>query len=345
MKKWPWLAALTALAGAAVTAKLVSRPRDIEWSDYADDLPYSEHSNFVAVDGVRLHFQDLGSRNDPALILLHGFGSSTHIWADVLQPLADAGFRVIAPDLVGFGFSEKPPYAEYTIHFQARMMLRLMNRLGIGRAQFVGSSYGGAVAATCALEAPERVEKLVLVGAVSTNFIKEQGLVRLASAPLAGPVITPLLLGSKALMRWRVRQVYSPQNAHLMEDPRRQATRQRLLSSANAHHAILHSLRRWDANHISREAHLIQCPTLLVWGELDRDVPLTEARRLFQEIPDSRLIVFRECGHIPQDEYPTLFAQVVSQFLQGTLPYTRTGTVAEGSKVRKLSEDEVSELE
>jgi pimeloyl-ACP methyl ester carboxylesterase len=257
MKKWPWVAALTALAGVAVTAKLVRRPRDVEWSDYAGQLPHTEHSAFVAVDGVRLHFQDFGPRHAPAVILIHGFGSSCYIWADTVQLLADAGFRVIAPDLVGFGFSEKPPYAEYTIHFQARMILRLMNRLGIGRAQLAGSSYGGAVAVTCALEAPERVEKLVLAGPVSSDYVTSQGLARLAAAPLAGDLLTPLLLDSKTLVRWRMRQVYAPRNAHLLDDPRRLALRQILLGNANAHRAVLASLRRWDANHVSRASYSV----------------------------------------------------------------------------------------
>ncbi|MBK8151415.1 MAG: alpha/beta fold hydrolase [Acidobacteria bacterium] len=80
--------------------------------------------------------------------------------------LADAGFHVVALDLIGFGYSEKPAWFDYSIQSQARMISRFMDRLGIGTATLVGSSYGGAVVLTVALDYPERVEKLVLVDAV-----------------------------------------------------------------------------------------------------------------------------------------------------------------------------------
>ena len=335
MKKLPWIAALTALAGAALTAKLVRRPRDVEWADSANDWPHAAHSRFVMVDGVRLHFQEFGLPNAPPVILVHGFCASSASWSKIAQPLAEAGYRVIAPDLVGYGFSDKPPYAEYTVHAQTRMMLRLMNRLGIGRAVLVGCSYGGAVAATCALEAPERVEKLVLVGAVSNNQAMSQPLLRFATAPGLGEALTPLMLDSRRLMHWRMKQIYAPANAHLYDHSRAEMV-SRPLRSASAHRAVLHTMRRWSANHVSQGAHLIDTPTLLIWGEDDRDVPLSNAQRLFRAIPDARLIIFRHCGHVPQEEKPVLFNELLINYLRGALPYTRTEEIAEGVKIRNL---------
>jgi pimeloyl-ACP methyl ester carboxylesterase len=346
MKKWPWIAAFYALAGAALTAKLVSRPRDVAWEDYADTLPHAEHSRFVAVDGARIHFQEMGAAHAPPVVLLHGFCSSGYIWADVMPLLAEAGFRVIAPDLVGYGFSGKPPYAEYTIQAQARMVLRLLNRLGIGRATLIGSSYGGAVAATCALDAPERVDKLVLVGAVSNDNVPQQRLLQMAAWPVIGDLLSPVMLDSRPLMRWRMSQVYAPENARLTQDAARMEGHHRPLRAAATHRAVINTLRRWSATRIAREAHLIRQPTLLLWGENDQDVPLREGWRLFHSIPDSRLIVFHRCGHIPHEEYPAQFAEIVSGFLHQALPYTRTEAIAEGSKIRapdSFAEDEMTD--
>ena len=337
MKKWPWVAAFYAVAGAALTAKLVSRPRDVAWEDYADELPHAEHSRFLAVDGARIHFQDMGDPHAPPVFLIHGFCASSYIWADVMPLFVAAGFRVIVPDLIGFGFSDKPAYAEYTIESQARMILRLMNRLGIGRAALVGSSYGGAVAATCALDSPERVEKLVLVGAVSNDNVKEQLSLRLAAAPVLGDLFSPVLLDSRALMRWRMGQVYAPENARLLDDAGRLEAHHRPLRTARAHRAIINTLRRWSASRVTREARLIKQPTLLLWGENDQDVPLSNGQRLFRAIPDARLVVLRRCGHIPHEEYPELFADLATNFLRDALPYTRSADVAEGSKIRELA--------
>jgi pimeloyl-ACP methyl ester carboxylesterase len=337
MKKWPWLAAFYALAGAALTAKLVSRPRDVAWEDYADELPHAEHSRFVAVDGARIHVQDVGDPHAPPVLLIHGFCASSFIWSDAVPHFVRAGYRVIVPDLVGFGFSDKPPYAEYTIKSQARMILRLMNRLGLGRATLVGSSYGGAVAATCALDSPERIDKLVLVSPVSNDGVKEQALLRLAASPVMGDLLSPVILDSRLLMRWRLSQVFAPSNAHLLDDARRLEAHHRPLRAARTHRAVINTLRRWDATYITRAAHLIEAPTLLLWGEFDQDIPLRDGQRLFREIPDSRLIVFRRCGHVPHEEYPEMFADVVTKFLRGELPYTRTPEIAEGVKIREVT--------
>lgn len=343
-RKWTWLAAGAALAGAALTAKLVSRPADVAWEDNEAEWPHAEHSRFIKVDGVRMRVLEVGPRTAPTVVLIHGYCASSASWSKVIEPLAASGLRIIAPDLVGYGFSEKPLYAEYTVHYQSRMILRLLNRLGIGRAMFVGASYGGAVAATCALEAPERVEKLVLVDAVSTNSATKQVLARLASAPLLGAAFTPLLLDSKQLFHKRIRQMYHPSKAHLY-DAERAALMGRPLRAAGTHNSVLMTMRRWDAEHVARNAHLITAPTLLMWGENDRDVPLSEGRHLFQAIPDARLIIFRGCGHVPQEELPEEFVEVLTNYLHNKLPYTRTPNLAEGSKLRDLpAEDDAESL-
>ena len=166
MKKRYWLAGA---ATAAVAAKLLLRPKDVDWHTNRDIIFHSEYSRFANVNGRRVHFQDAGNLDGIPLILIHGFASSTLVWSKVFLPLAAEGFRVIAVDLLGYGYSEKPRRAAYTIEGQAETIIGLMNHLELEQAIIVGSSYGGAVAATCALDYPERVIKLVLIGGVSNN--------------------------------------------------------------------------------------------------------------------------------------------------------------------------------
>lgn len=309
MKKRYWIAGAATLA---IAGKLLLRPRDADWNKNRKILFHPDHSCFVDVDGVRVHYQDAGDAHAPALVLIHGFASSTLVWSKVFLRLASQGFRVIAVDMLGFGYSAKPKNGEYTIAGQAKLLTRLLDQLAIPRAVFIGSSYGGAVAATCALDYPERVEKLVLVGAVSNNRPKAFKLMRVFSSPVVGDVVSPLLIGSRRLLRRRMKRVYDRHSWVL--DERRVNARHLILRPAGAHRAIIRTVRGWDAERISRDAHQITQPTLLLWGENDLEIPLSDGERLHAEIPGSRLIVFLNCGHIPHEEYPEAFVDVVASF-------------------------------
>jgi pimeloyl-ACP methyl ester carboxylesterase len=102
-------------------------------------------------------------------------------------------------------------------------------------------------------------------------------------------------------------------------DERRVEARHRPLRAANTHRAIIRTIRRWDAERIERDASRIKQPTLLVWGDNDPEVPLRNGEHLNQEIVGSRLIVFRNCGHLPHEEYPLGFTEVVSEFINAEL--------------------------
>jgi len=312
MKKRHLLTGVSGIVAGAVAAKLLTRPRDVSWPDSINLIYHAEHSWFTTIDGVRIHYQEAGDEDAPPLILIHGFISSNLVWNEVFLPLAGAGFRVIAPDLPGYGYSDKPVDGEYTIAAQARAVLGLMDRLEIDRATIVGASYGGAVAALLALDSPERVAKLVLVGAVSNDEPKQKLLLRLASVPLLGDLATPLFLGSRWILRKRTADVY--RRLGLPIDERKLEARHHLLETANTHRAMIRTVRRWSANRISREASLIRQPTMLIWGEEDTHIPISEALRLRDAIPNSRLIVFRRCGHLPPTEYPEKFVEVVADF-------------------------------
>jgi pimeloyl-ACP methyl ester carboxylesterase len=313
MKKRYWIGGISISAlGAFVAAKLLLRPGDVEWEKNRAAVFHADYSRFVEVDGVRVHYQEVGDPNAPPMFLIHGFAASNLVWSKVFLELAATGFRVIAPDLPGYGYSGKPRHLDYTIASQAKMVFSLVSQLGINRAVLVGSSYGAAIAATMALDHPALVEKLVLVGAVTNNRPTRYLLMRLFSSPIIGDILSPLVVGSRRLLRLRMKRVYDKHSWVL--DERRVDARHLPLATRGAHRAIIRTVRRWDAERVSRDAHQLKQPTLLLWGDTDREVPLRDGERLHEEIPHSRLVVFRECGHLPQEEYPEAFTKVVLDF-------------------------------
>jgi pimeloyl-ACP methyl ester carboxylesterase len=312
MKKRYLIAGFSGLATAAVITKLLSRPRDVDLEQSRDRIYHVEHSRIAEVNGLRVHYQEAGDPNAPPVLLIHGFLSSTFVWSRIFLELAAAGFRVIAPDLIGYGYSDKPRNFDYTIESQAKVIAGLIERLGCKDVILIGSSYGGAVAATVALNRPELVTKLVMVGAVSNNEPKRYLMMRLVRTPLLGDVVSPLLASSRRLLRARMKRIYDRHQQVL--DEFRVDARFLPLRAAGTHRAIIRTVRNWDANRIQREAHLIKQPTLLLWGDNDPDVPLRDGKELQRKIGNSRLIVFKDCGHHPQEEYPEAFTEVVLEF-------------------------------
>jgi pimeloyl-ACP methyl ester carboxylesterase len=193
------------------------------------------------------------------------------------------------------------------------MIERFMNRLGIGKATIIGSSYGGAVASTLALDYAERVEKLVLVGAVCNDEVLENPILKLAAIPVLGEVLTPFMLDSKLLSKRRMKKTLAPDSHHLITNERVESVI-RPLKAKDAHHSVLASARNWDANRIQEDAHLINQPTLLIWGENDTVIPIHNGQCLYDSVLNSRLVILKNCGHLPQEEKPQKFVELVSDF-------------------------------
>src|SRR5512147_343912 len=105
MKKRYWIAGTATTAAAVVAAKLLMRPRDADWHQNRNTIFHSDYSRFIEVDGVRVHYQEAGERTSPAVLLIHGFASSTFVWSKVFLELARSGLRVIAIDMLGYGYS------------------------------------------------------------------------------------------------------------------------------------------------------------------------------------------------------------------------------------------------
>ena len=328
MKKRNLALAVGGAVGAAVAVKLLTRADSVRWDDVADQVVHSDHSHFVNVDDTRVHYQEFGDASKPPIILIHGYTASVYVWKTAAPMLAEAGFHVIAVDLIGFGFSEKPSWFEYSIQAQARMVSRFINRLGIGRATVVGSSYGGAVALNLTLDYSEMVEKLVLVDAVCNDEPKDHPILKLASLRGVGEVVTPFLIDSKAFLRMRMRGTLAKPNHYMITDDRIESIR-RPLFAADGHHAVLATSRNWHADRLEQDANLINQPTLIIWGDSDTVIPIKNGYKLHEEILNSRFVILKDCGHVPQEEKSQLFTELVTEFCHDKKGRIKAGNTEE----------------
>ena len=163
---------------------------------------FDGQSRYIEVEGVRLHVRDSGPRDAPAVIMLHGFGSSLHTWEPWAQALASR-FRVIRVDLPGSGLTGADPAGDYTDARAVRVLVALMDRLGVARASVIGNSIGGRIAWKVAALHPDRVAKLVLIspdGFASPGF----------AYGVAPDVPAALQLMRVALPKWMLRMNLTP---------------------------------------------------------------------------------------------------------------------------------------
>lgn len=313
MKKEHLALGIGGAIGGAIAWKMLTRAKSVSFENFAENIHHAEHSNFAEVDGATVHYQEFGDSSNPTLIMIHGYSASTHVWQTVAPMFAEKDFHIIAVDLLGFGYSDKPAWFDYRIQSQARMIMRFMNVLGIGRATLVGSSYGGAVAMMATLDYPERVEKLVLVSAVINDEPTNHPLLKLVNLPGLGEVLTPFFVDSKVFLKHRMKTTFSKANQDLITRERINAVH-RPLSAKDGHNSILQSARNWDANQIEDDAHLINQPTLIIWGEEDNVIPIRYGYKLNKEILNSRFVVLKNCGHIPSEEAPESFVEITTNF-------------------------------
>jgi pimeloyl-ACP methyl ester carboxylesterase len=240
---------------------------------------------------------DLKGQGDP-VVLLHGWGSSSQSLAGVAASLLGA-FRVLSVDLPGFGWSQAPPEAwgteEYTAH-----LLGLLEQTGIGRAAFLGHSFGGRIAITLAARHPERVSRLVLV---ASSGIRPKRSLRLRLTVAATKLLSRVLAmpcwgsgGERLLSRWRDR---------VGSRDYRAAGRMRP------------TLVRLVNEDITPLLPMIQAPTMLVWGDRDQEVGRVATETLAAQIPRARLVVFPGAGHFPFQDDPDEFCRRLTGFLQG----------------------------
>ncbi|NBW32175.1 MAG: alpha/beta hydrolase [bacterium] len=277
-------------------------------------------ARLITADGVQSVIAEAGDPNDPALLLIHGFGGSTYGYRDVMEPLAARGWHVIAIDLPGFGLSEKSWGRDYSHKAQATFALAVLDQLNVDRAVLLGHSMGGNVISWMLALAPERVAALAYIDAA-------------VAQPKSGGSSSPSAAGAllevppiRRLARIVIRSTFTP------------ATFGELLSSAFAvksavtptliaGYAASAQLRDWDLALLgiirdgarnalpdslaSLSAAAGAPPTLILWGEDDSWVPLKSGEVLRADLPAAEWVVLTGVGHVPfEEEVPTFISAV-----------------------------------
>jgi pimeloyl-ACP methyl ester carboxylesterase len=287
---------------------------------WAPDLPVSAlqarwaqpPSTFVDVQGMQVHLRDEGPRADPVpIVLLHGTSSSLHTWDGWAKELK-ASRRVIRFDLPGFGLTGPSPDADYRIERYVRFVTAMLDQLGVSRCVLAGNSFGGQVAWETALARPERVEKLILVDAAGYPFQPLSIPIgfRIARIPLLNKLMEFTL--PRRLIESSLRNVYGDPGKVTPELVDRYFE---LTLRAGNRRALVQRFGQAPAGIHPDRIPALRIPTLVLWGGRDRLIPPADAERFHRDIAGSRLTVFDELGHVPQEEDPAATVAVAKQFL------------------------------
>lgn len=267
--------------------------------------------DMLPLAGMQLHVRDSGPKDGPALILLHGFGSSLHTWEPWARALSSE-YRVIRLDMPGAGLSAPDPDGDYSDARSMRVLTAVMDHFGIAKASLIGNSMGGKIAWKFAATFPVRVDKLVLVSpdgfaAPGEQYGKRQ--------PVPSMVRLMRYVLPKPLLKMNLEPAYGD-TARLTDDI---VTRYHdlLLGSGNRDAMIA---RMEQAELVQPEPLLrsIKAATLLLWGQRDGMIPLANADDYLKALPNGKLVVLPGIGHLPQEEAPETSLVPVKQFLAGS---------------------------
>jgi pimeloyl-ACP methyl ester carboxylesterase len=269
----------------------------------------------VLAGGIWTNYHDMG-RGSP-VVLLHGSGPGVSAWANwrLTMPHLSQSLRVLAPDIMGFGYTERAARTRYSLDTWTAHILEFLNALELDRVSLVGNSFGGALALALASRHPDRIDRLVLMGSAGLSFPITAGLDEVWGYEPSVERMRQMLdifafdrsLVSDELAELRHTASTQPgvQEAYASMFP---APRQRWVDALATEESRLSTLPQ---------------PTLIVHGRDDRIVPLESSLRLLQLIPKARLHVFGQCGHWTQIEHAAEFNRLIADFLTQGVPPAR----------------------
>ncbi len=269
--------------------------------------PTPEVANSIVAAGIRTNYHDQGS--GAPVLLVHGSGPGVSAWANwrlVIPALAKQA-RVIAPDMAGFGFTERPAGYQYSMDNWVKQAVGLLDALGIEQTDLVGNSFGGALALALAIRHPQRVRRLVLMGSVGVPFPITKGLDDVWG-------YTPSIENMRSLLDLFAfdRSLVNDELAKLRYEASIRPGFQESFS------AMFPAPRqRWVDEMSSAEGDIraLKHETLVIHGRDDQIIPLSNSLTLANWIPSSQLHVFGKCGHWTQIEHSARFNTLVGNFL------------------------------
>jgi pimeloyl-ACP methyl ester carboxylesterase len=266
----------------------------------------------IEVDGLQVHYKATGPEGAPALLLLHGFGSSLQAWDDWSVKL-EQKYRVIRLDLPGFGLTGASPANDYSEEKDLATLTHFADKLGLEKFSVMGHSMGGKMAWSLAASQPERVQALVLMAPDGFPETKDIG-----TKPYEVPAVMGLIKYDfpKYLVRKSIEPAFS--DADALND----ALVNRyfdMLRAPGVRGAILNRSNQTIYSDPVPRLKAIKAPTLLIWGEQDQMIPSTNAQSYANVLSNSTTVIVPKLGHLLQEEQPEKGLTAVMQFLDGRL--------------------------
>jgi pimeloyl-ACP methyl ester carboxylesterase len=257
--------------------------------------------NFIQVDGNTIRYLESGD-SKKTLVLIHGLGASAERWNKVI-PLFAKDYHVIVPDLIGFGYSDKP-LVDYTPDFFSEFISAFLELLNLKRPSIVGSSLGGQITAEYASANSNNIEKLILVSPA--------GMMKQSTPALDAYIMAALYPNEQSaksafeLMEGSGKSVDNKIVQGFIE-------RMHLPNAKLAFMSTILGLKNSDS--IMDKLHSIHSPTLLIWGSADPVIPIQHAEGFVSSIAGCKFYKMNGCGHTPYVQEPDLFASIVLKFL------------------------------
>ncbi len=282
---------------------------------YKPDIPLdelksryaNEQSQFIEVQGMNVHYRIEGE-GEP-LLLIHGTGASLHTWDDWVEVLKK-DFQVIRLDLPAYGLTGPSPEGNYTYEYYAGFINSFLEQLGISRCHVAGNSLGGGITWTFALLYPDKADKLILVDA--SGFPKDgksPWIFRLAKNPIAGPLMKNLT--PRFIFQSNLEAVYHQDSliSESLVDRYFDLARRAGNRDAFVDRSKVHNPDRTD------QLAQIENETLIMWGAHDDWIPVGDATKFDQALPNSSVVIYENAGHVPMEEIPQVTARDARRFL------------------------------
>ncbi|MFC4252761.1 alpha/beta fold hydrolase [Sinimarinibacterium flocculans] len=270
--------------------------------------PIPEHQYATLPNGYRIHYLDEGK--GPVVVFLHGSGNGASGYSNFKHnypALVEAGYRVIVPDMIGFGYSDKPDDVEYPLDFFIECMKQLLDVVGIGRYTLVGNSLGGAVALGFALAHPDHVERLVLMAPGGLNdlpdYLAMPGMAMMFGLFNSGEPVT------EARMKEFFRKAFVVDPDCVTDE----LVRERFGIMKLQNPQVIKTMK---VPNMTDRLGEIGCPALTLWGLNENMMPDSGIMKLAKGLKNGRMVLVPNCGHWVMMEHRELFNRMVLDFLR-----------------------------
>lgn len=275
-------------------------------------------SHFIEIKGMDVHYRVEGLVTDTLpLVLLHGTSSSFYTWEGWVELLRDRK-QIIRLDLPGFGLTGPHPQDDYHLETYLNFLQSFLAELGVEQCVLAGNSLGGEIAWRYGLKNPQQVKKLILIGAAGYPVANVE--LPLSELPLSYLWLRIPLLRALSV-KFMTRQAIRNSLEYLYGDPDMvsQEMVELYFDMSNREgnrEALAQRMDFFGDPTPLRDIPTIKIPTLIMWGGRDRLIPVENAKRFQENLPNSKLIVFPEAGHMPMEEIPEKSAEATEEFIQ-----------------------------